>query len=508
MSRAHLLLLALVGIVAAGCVTPATNVDPESVTGTIPAGWWENAIPSSLTDEKHDHAKRADHAGITTSNFEVLGWDPLTTEAYGTTLTGMGCGGAITREDGMRLAIVHSISTDVSFVVADITDPTAPKMMGEFYMPNAVIWDADISADGQHVLVGAYPYAIFGGPVPVLPGQAAASTPQVPGLSIQFRSACTGKVSEVGPINYLPFGPGIVMIGVQDPSNPTFEDWISQPAVGPHSVGSQLIDGKVYATSSVTNLVHSASYYTIFEIVGSKLVPYTVIRTPGTPPPTELNGHTDVFLAKHPVTGQLLAYLANWDGMYIYDISTPVPQELSSWYDAGNLHTTYPFPTTIGDKVYMLAGQEVGEPTDLPSGWVYILDITDPTIPTEVGRWTIPVKPKWDDGGLQFSPHYVAILNQTMFVANYHGGMWAVDISDLAHPQAIGIFVPERESPTNFDGAESYGPSIEDVVVDEATGLLTTWDNSGGVYTMRFHDEMASVKAPAWPGSEPGAKSS
>ena len=43
------------------------------------------------------------------------------TDAYGTTLTGMGCGGAVVREDGMKLAIVHSISTDVSFVVADVT---------------------------------------------------------------------------------------------------------------------------------------------------------------------------------------------------------------------------------------------------------------------------------------------------------------------------------------------------------------------------------------------------
>jgi hypothetical protein len=481
-------------------------VDSQSAASTIAAGWWENAIPSRLTDETHDHAVRAQHVGLTTANFEVIGWDPLTTGAYGTTLTGMGCGGAVTREDGRRLAIVHSISTDVSFVVADVTDPAAPQMLGEFFMPNAVIWDADISADGQHVLVGAYPYAIFGDPVPKLPVGALASEPSVP-LSIQFHNACTGQTSEVGPLNYIPFGPGIVMIGVQDPVNPTFEDWVSQPAVGPHSVGSQMIDGVVYATSSVTNLVHTGSYYTIFTIEGSKLVPYTVIHTPGTPPPTQLNGHTDVFLQTHPVTGQFLAYLANWDGMYVYDISSPVPQEVSSWFDAANLHTTYPFPTMIGEKAYLIAAQEVGEPTDLPSGWVYILDVTDPANPTEVGRWTLPVKPKWDDGGLQFSPHYVAILGQTLFVANYHGGLWAVDISDLAQPVASGIFVPDRESPTNFDGAESYGPSIEDVIVDPATGFLTTWDNSGGVYTLRFHDEMASPRAPAWPGSEPGAAS-
>jgi hypothetical protein len=500
MSRAFVLLL-LAGLAFAGCVTPASDVETQSASeGAIAANWWENAVPSSLTDEEHDHADRSQHANLTTANFEVLGWDPLVTEAYGTTLTGMGCGGAVTREDGMKLAIVHSISTDVSFVVADVTDPAAPKMLGEFYMPNAVVWDADISADGMHVLVGAYPF-VFGNELQ-LPTLGTA-VPSVP-LTMQFRNACTGEVSEVGPLNYLPFGPGIVMVGIQDPTNPTFEDWVSQPAVGPHSVGSQMIDGVLYATSSVTNLAHEGSYYTIFTIEGSKLVPYTVIQTPGHPGVPLLgfqNGHTDVFLHKHPVTGAVLAHLANWDGYYIYDVSTPVALEVASWFDgdAGNVHTTFPFPTMWGEKQYIAVGQEVGEPTDLPSGWIYLLDITDPAAPTEVGRWTLPVKPKWDDGGLQFSPHYVAVLNTTLFVSNYHGGLWAVDIADPALPQAIGLFVPERESTANYDGAASYGPGIEDVIVDPETFLLTTWDNAGGVYTLRFHDEMAKVPAPAWP---------
>lgn len=501
MSRAIALPLVL-SLLAAGCVSQATEVAPDAgETAGVAADWWVGSIPSSLTHEDHDHADRAQHAGLTTPNFEVLGWDPLVTESYGTTLTGMGCGGAVTREDGLRLAIVHSISTDVSFVVADVTDPAAPKMVGEFYMPNAVVWDADISADGMHVLVGAYPYAIFGGPIPELPVPVSADAqPQ-----ILYRSACTGGefVELAGPESYLPFGPGIVMVGIADPAAPTLEDWVPQPVIGPHSVGSQAIGGKVYATSSVTNLQHHVSYYTIFEIVGSKLVPYTVIRAPGMPGPFEFNGHTDVFLHEHPVTGKLLAHLANWDGYYIYDISGPAPIEVSAWYDAGSVHTTYPFPALVDDKVYIAVGQEVGEPQDLPTGWIYILDITDPAAPTEVGRWTLPVKPKWDDGSLQFSPHYVAILNQTMFVSNYHGGLWAVDISDLAAPAAIGVFVPERGSPANFDGAESYGPNVEDVIVDPATGLLTTWDGAGGVYVLRFNEAMAKVPAPRWPGSEP-----
>ncbi|HVM45929.1 MAG TPA: hypothetical protein VM582_08350 [Candidatus Thermoplasmatota archaeon] len=497
MSRPTVLVL-LLSLLAAGCVAPASDVETQSDgSAAVPADWWVDAIPSSLTHPDHDHGLRAHHAGITTPNFEVVGWDPLVTAHYGTTLEGMGCGGAVTRDDGRRLAIVHSISTDVSFVVADVTDPAAPKMVGEFYMPNAVVWDADISADGNHVLVGAYPWFILGERIPELPVGARAAPVDAP-MQILYRNACTNGqfVSLAGPEAYLPYGPGIVMVGIQDPAAPKLEDWVPQPVIGPHSVGSQLVGGKLYATASVTNLVHSASYYSIFEIVGSKLVPYTVIRVPGTT--TRFNGHVDVFLHEHPVTGNVLAHLANWDGYYVYDITTPVPVPVSSWFDAGAVHTTYPFPSLVDEKQYIVVGQEVGEPSELPSGWVYILDITNPAAPAEVGRWTLPVKPKWDNGGLQFSPHYVAILNQTMFVSNYHGGLWAVDITDLAAPAAIGVFMPERESPAHFGGAQSYEPVIEDVIVDQTTGLLTTWDGAGGVYVLRFREDMAKVHAPRW----------
>lgn len=519
-SRALLLGATLLALLA-GCVAPAAEEtgDPAADPASIAADWWTKAIPSLLDDANHSHADRAQHAGLTTPNFEVVGWDPLTTATYGETLTGMGCGGAQTRADGRRLAIVHSISTDVSFVVADVTDPEAPQMMGEYYMPNAVVWDADITADGMHVLVGAYPYVIGGVGPPTLPpaGQHASreglTLPELrSGVwkpEVYYTDACTGVTTSAGPESYLPFGPGIVMVGIQDPATPTFEDWVPQPVVGPHSVSSYLVDGTLFATASTTNLNHEASYYSIFTVEGPKLVPYTVIQAPGvrsTASPLD-NGHVDVAIGKHPVTGATLAYLANWNaGMSIYDISLPGPaREVATWMDgdAGSVHTTYLFPELVDDRVLMVVGQEVGEPEALPSGWVYILDVTDPAAPTELGRWTLPVKVPWGDvesegGGLNFSPHYVAVLDDTLFVSNYHGGLWALDIADPTAPVAIGLFVPEREPPMPF-GGDAHGPTIEDVIVDPETRILTTWDNAGGVYQLRFDATNPAPPAPAWP---------
>ena len=127
-----------------------------------------------------------------------------------------------------------------------------------------------------------------------------------------------------------------------------------------------------------------------------------------------------------------------------------------------------------------------------------MLDTTDPANPVEVSRWTMPVEPDWAGGGLQFSTHYVDVLNRTMFVTNYHGGMWAVDLTDPATPRTVGIFVPDRVSPQPYGGAAA-GPGVEDVVVDHALGLLTVWDNAGGIYQLHFDQSDPAPAAVEWP---------
>jgi hypothetical protein len=510
-----------------GCVYPsgavlhgtnATTADWLNATDPhsgLP-NWVVRGVPAG---PEHDHNDPGEHAGLSTPNFQVVGWDPLVTDRYHATANGMGCGGTGQTQTGRKLAVVQSISTEVSIVVADITNPAHPFKLGEYLMPNAVIWDATITPDGQHAIIGAYP-PVFGSRGVVLPpppGVAPSQTVGAPPLQILWRDACTGEEKNAGPEQYFPWGPGIVMIGLQNPSDPKFEDWVSQPVIGPHSVRAASIDGHTYVISSVTNLVHEASYYTFFEVaatpLGAKLAPLSVLEVPGHPGPTALNGHVDVALAKHPGTNQTLAWLANWDGMYIYDMTNMrAPKLLSEWHDgtAGSLHTTYPLPGLWAGRHYTIAGQEVGESQTLPSGWVYVLDDTDPAHPTEVGRWTLPVKVPWvganaSGGGLTFSPHYVAVLNRTLFVANYHGGLWAVDISNPAHPDAIGIFVPDRTSPQPF-GGKAAGPSIEDVLVDRGSGILTTWGNDQGIYQLRFDEHHPMTKPPRWPFDYPSGQ--
>ena len=493
------LLLTAGSLVLAGCTQGPTGVSQQEAPPVLDATWALLGVPGG---EEHEHDDWAHHRNLSTPNFQVLGWSDLTTEHYGTTLTGMGCGGVGETADGRRIAVVHSINTDVAFVVADVTDPAAPQKLGEYFLPNVVVWDATVTPDGLHVLVGAYPL-VFGDDGPKLPvgGDVAA-----PLLRVQpmWRDACTGEERAAGPEQYVPYGPGLVMVGLQDPTAPAFEQWVPQPVIGPHSVYATEIDGTTWAVSSVTNLQHEASYYDFFHVeetpLGAALVPVAHVEAPGVRPPLEFNGHVDVTLAKHPVTDQLLAYLANWDdGMRVYDLSVPhAPVEVGHWNDVGSIHNTLPLPVLWDEKHYTIVGQEVGRPEDRPSGWVYVLDTTDPANPVEVSRWTVPAEPDWADGGLQFSTHYVDVLNRTMFVTNYHGGMWAVDLADVAAPRTAGLFVPDRVPSAPF-GGEAHGPNVEDVVVDPETGVLTVWDGAGGVYQLRYDEALRLPAVEEWP---------
>ncbi|HVL47690.1 MAG TPA: hypothetical protein VM889_03950 [Candidatus Thermoplasmatota archaeon] len=499
--------VAVAVLALAGCVAPSTSDPVIPSTGgadVVPDRWWEKAIPWG---EGHDHGNPAHHANLSTPNFEVVGYDPLVTKELGTTARGMGCGGAATQTEGRRLAVVHSFSTDVAFIVADVTNASAPQYLGEFVLMNVHVWDATISADGKYALLGAYPPALKPGWTPRAPTldldalAALEAGPRDWIVRPMFRDACTGELRQAGPEKALPLAPGIILVSLADPTNPKLVDFKPQPVIGPHSVSSALVDGKVWAMASVTNLVHEASYYTFFHVedtAGGTLRPVHLIQVPGHPGPTKLNGHVDVSVAKHPMTNKVYAYLANWDALYVYSIGGVVHELVGMWADgrAGAVHTTLPLPQLRDGRHYTLVGQEVGEPVELPSGWVYILDTTDPAKPVEVGRWTLPIKPKWG-GGLMFSPHYVEVVNETLFVANYHGGLWAIDITNQSDPRAIGIFVPDRLSPKPI-GGKAPGPSVGDVIA-APDGTLTVWDAGSGIYQLRFDATMPAPRAPAWP---------
>lgn len=503
----------------AGCL----DDDGSATNGAPPLqfrnDWAEVALPYG----DHDHYDPAQHRGLSTPNFQELGWDPLISEHYGRSAGGYLCGDSVVTGD-RRLAAVHGIDTDVAFELVDVTDGSNPEVLGEFVLPRSASRDVALTPDGNHVAVAisdpdageANFFAQFGVSTASFPDareQALAAAGNA-----FWRSPCNdGPVPLAGldgPEQEAPFPPGVMLVDVSNPKVPTLVGYYVLPILGAHSVYAGELQGRTIIIASVTNLVAAVSNFWFFEVTEnglSLLSQYNEPATTGGAP--VINGHNDAVVQEHPITGQPLIYLANWhQGMTILDFSNPLlPQRIGGWSDTpgtanadlvqdghGNVHEAIPITGLWGGRHYTLVGQEIlDRPLATPSGLVHILDTTDPRTPTPVASWTLPVDVVWDESAI-FSTHYVSQHNSTIFVAHYHAGVWAIDASGLldgkVDPEdewlpAVGVFLPANVSPLPPpDASYDWTPTIMDAN-SIGNGDLVVWDCTSGVYVVHYDDK-------------------
>jgi hypothetical protein len=489
----------------AGCLS-ATQQAPAPALPAADAGWAVKALP---TGSGHDHFDPAQHRGLSTPNFEVVGWDPLPTAARANASAGgWSCGESGVTKSGRHLAVVNSFTTDVMFVLVDVTDPAHPQKLGEYVMPEGHAYDVAMTPDGTHVLLAQNN---------VRKGSLALGLPGAKGF---FRNAC-GEEVPTDPNDVLATLPGVVLFNVEDPMRPRIVNGFFAGVLGPHSVATSRVDNVTYAIVSALQAEHQASFYEFWRLDGDQMTLLSAYQAPpqaGGPPPPLLNGHMDGTIARHPVTRQLLAYLADWNaGLVVVDLTIPqAPVTLAQFTEAkdpaafidegGAIHDALPVEGLWEGRHYVLAGQELTDkPQGRPSGWVYVLDDTDPAHLKVAGRWTLPVERAWQ-GYLAFSLHYVGLVNRTLFVSAYHAGLWAADLSTpeaIANPPTLGVFVPDRVPPSPPDPKTlTAAPDVEDVL-PQPDGTLVTFDGYSGVYVLRFHPEAAFPTLPAWTASHP-----
>ncbi|MEA3136516.1 MAG: hypothetical protein QOC71_797 [Thermoplasmata archaeon] len=517
------------GSLLAGCLSddgPAVGPDGRDANGDLVFrdDWAEHALPYS----DHDHHDPLQHAGLSTPNFEELGWDPLLSDYYGRSAGGYLCGDSVDTGE-RRLSAVHGYTTDVAFELVDVTNGSAPQVLGEFVMPRAASRDVAITPDGNHIAIAvSTPDA---GPVP--PRAALGLDELLPEMT--WKSSCNAGPVPVtwkpslresllatltGPEQQAPWPPGVMLVSISDPKNIVVEGYYSLPVLGAHSIYAGELDGQTIVIASVVNLVAQVSNFWFFEVTeGPQPLRFLSLfqdRADGGGAAL-INGHNDGVVQVHPVTGQKLAYLANWhQGMIILDMANPmVPVVLGRWSDnagvtntdlvqdgTGDVHEAIPLDTTWNGRHYTFIGQEIlDHPTNTPSGLVHIVETTDPAHPVEVATWTLPVDVVWDEAGV-FSTHYLSFWKETLFVAHYHAGVWAVDLSGIAdgdltdadkHPPAVGVYVPANVSPKPPPkGPDDWTPTIMDTNVLR-NGDVVVWDNKSGIYVVKFDD---TQKAP------------
>jgi hypothetical protein len=505
--------LALSGllVVTAGCLGGDTSSEDNKDAGPVPVAvsddWPVLALPNHGRDAGHDHGDPSQHA-FSTPNFEVLGWNPLVTEYHGRPAGTYYCGN-VAETEGRSVAVYNSFATDVAIVVVDVTNASDPQLLGELVMPLTHVYDAAVTDDGRYALLATSPLDTG----PDLEPPFGATPGQVRAIAPVWRDAC-GNESR-GPEENLPFASGVVLVDLADPTTPTIVDYEAQPILGAHSVSAATINGVSYVAASTTNLVHEASYfvfYTVDEVAGApQLIPYSAFTAqyPSADAIDPLltastNGHVDATLGLHPITGQVLAYLANWNGgVVVVELAQGTASPVGYWSDfdpsrgsemTGQIHSVVPLPHVVNGRHLTLAGQEIiGHPAGRPTGQAVILDTTDPARPTPVARWTLPVDVQWD-APLMFSTHYIDLVDDTLFVSLYHGGVWAADANESQWPElpSIGVFLPSDEVPTPPVAGGSVDPEVLDIN-HLSDGTLIVLDGTSGAYTLRFDPDDARV---------------
>lgn len=510
-ARLRAALLSSLLLASAGCLDGDGGGDDGDggLQGAVDTGWAERAVTNSKTDDRHDHSDPTHHEGFTTPNFSILGYDPLVTDYHGRPAGGTYCG-MVAETEERTIAVYHSFTTNVVMEVIDLSDVTNPELVGELVMPLTHVYDVSVTSDGMFAVLATTPKT----DVPENPPTFLGLEDAIPTYTerILFRDACGNEYA--GPEANLPFANGVVLVSLADLANPTIVDYDPQPVMGVHSISTETIDGTTYVAASTTNLVHGGSYYVFYTleqlpVAGTTLQPfgafsaqYPVADVPDPQRTPLTSGHVDATIQKHPLTGQVLAYLANWSGgLVIVELASPGSVEaIGHWTDydpskgsamTGQWHSARPQYELRDGRHITLFGQEIGgRPTARPTSLALLMDTTDPTDPHPLARWTLPVDPNWD-GGAIWSTHYMDLVGDTLFTSLYHGGVWAADIREENWPNlpSVGVFIPNAATPDQPVALYADWDPLIMEVNHLADGTLVILDGTSGVYTVRFTED-------------------
>lgn len=224
---------------------------------------------------------------------------------------------------------------------------------------------------------------------------------------------------------------GPVLVDLSDPLNPVVAGYIDDPRItgGVHNMFAQ--DDYLFALAG-------GDKYVIFDV-------------------TDLSNPTYVSEYNHPDSRihdvwveDGIAYSSEWGtGVVVVDVgngrwggSIENPVFVTSFaYPVGATHAAFPYVQESTGKVYLFLGDEIltrsgaafegygsddaynpetgqGGIQSPSSGYIHIIDFTDPENPRDVARYEVP----------EFGTHNLWVEDDVMYVAYYEGGLRAVDV--------------------------------------------------------------------------------
>jgi hypothetical protein len=394
-------------------------------------------------------------------------------------------------------ALVARLGTPGGFWIVDVSDPSNTEVVGSYTTFGGSTYDVKFCRGTDYAVVGIQDPA----------SNASAA-----------EAAASGSDAAVA---------GFQVVDISDPSNPEFVAAYANPPAGSHNVFCYTgMDDRVILTSTSSNFVFdptgevgllaSDPVFTKVEIAelvetpsGQEIMKRGSYRIVVEEQASFLQQRSlnnivyvhDMYVQQHPDTGQHLLYVAHWEaGVRIVDISNPsAPEEIGSFEEKGpaqynNIHYVQPSPQTIDGRHVTVLGPELL--TSQTSGYLRVLDTSDPTNPEVMSYWKVPGDLK-NTKQLIFSPHNFDIWEGKLYLGSYHAGSWIVDISNetrLKSPKAVGYFGPNAGDRTLEQGdtftmspyfEETRVPNVWGADYNPEDGHMYVSDVSTGLYAVK-----------------------
>lgn len=467
-------MVALVASAWAGCVAPQ-EVAPAAAAPTLDD---VAALIGEPIEQLHDHTDASLHVGA--YGMRLVAWEPLIPEELG-------------REGfaGLRIVGDHAfLATDgehAGFLVVDIKDPRAPKLVSQYVTPGGASQEAVPSADGNWVY-----------------------------LNLQRAPAAADLLADPARGT----GTGIQIVDVSDKANPRFESFFPVEVQGTHVMFHAVRDGKEYLIFNGQPLrqgLPTGDVYTpppgnsvkiaeVVDVAGTRTLrvvgEYRFVERIADTTSQGCFPH-DQWAEEHPLTKQWLLYVAYWDcGAAIVDITDPTTPTLLAYDDTmepstrNRIHFFRPEPEVRDGTLYAFSGPEIdvspGEP-----GYVRAYDVTDPTDFAQVGWWRLPGQVE-NDMPFLFTPHNFDYRGDLLALAHYHAGVWILDIRDPTAPRHVAYYLPHGNETSPYEGEvwrktpnfpEAYFPNVYEVKwftspTDGETYLLAS-ERGSGLYVLQ-----------------------
>jgi hypothetical protein len=444
--------LLAVAAVMAGCAASSTpSATGPTVTPALPF------VTEPLVQD-HDHTDPSLHNASLNMELvaHVLPWG--NGSAYGQ--------GSINEFalNGNRI-FVSRTNPEGGFAVIDASDPYHPRVVGDFRSEGGA--DIEVTSDGQYVL-------------------------------LETQRTTPGTQTLDNPTAREPRG--IAVVDVSDPTHPQLSSFFPLPTNGPHTAtyhrlpdGREIVSiqtydlvtdpgtGAIVGTNPGTQRVYLAQL--VRDALGAHLEPRGVYEVTDVPPPGKLYFPHDTYIEEHPITHQLLMYVAYWDaGVRIVDIDDlSNPKEIAQYHDfapsaLAQMHDVHTFPAPLQGRHVLAAAPEII--TAPETGQITFIDVTDPTHPTKLGYWHLPGNLTVDQP-FDFSPHvFDTDPNGMLVMGHYHAGVWLIDAHDPGNATTVGYYLPHEARP----GCKCMQPDVWGARFWR--GFVVAGDQPTGIYIL------------------------